>query len=83
MWGRHTQRQCQNRQSPLALAKLVFEKKTKKQKQKQKTTAQTNKQTGVICEVVAPQRQDQVWSSPLAMLILKLRTAGLLSLKIE
>ena len=73
MWGRHTQRQCQDWQSPLA--KLVFEKQNK--------TKQTNKQTGVICEVVTPKRQDQVWSSPLAMLLLKLRTAGLLSLKIE
>ena len=41
------------------------------------------KQTGVICEVVTPQRQDQVWSSPLAMFLLKLGTAGLLKLKIE
>ena len=39
--------------------------------------------TGVICEVVTPQRQDHVWSSPLAILLLQLRTAGLLSLKIE
>ena len=35
--------------------------------------------TGVICVVVTPQRQDHVWSSPLAMLLLQLRTAGLLS----
>ena len=48
-----------------------------------KTNKQTNKQTGVICEVVTSQRQDQVWWSPLAMLLLKLRTAGLLNLKIE
>ena len=50
------------------LAKLVFEKRKKK---------------GVICEVVTPQRKDQVWSSHLAMLLLQLQTAGLLDLKIE
>ena len=39
--------------------------------------------TGVICEVITPQRQDLVWPSPLAMLLLLLRTAGFSSLKIE
>ena len=39
--------------------------------------------TGVICEVVTLQRQDHLWSSPLAMFLLKLGTAGLLELKIE
>ena len=39
--------------------------------------------TRVICEVVTPQRQDHVWSSPLAIFLLQLRTAGLLSQKIE
>ena len=41
------------------------------------------KKKGVICEVVTPQRKDQVWLSPLAMLLLQLETAGLLNLKIE
>ena len=39
--------------------------------------------TVVICEVVTPPRQDHVWSSPLAILLLQLRATGLLSLKIE
>ena len=37
-------------------------------------TKKTNK-TGIPCKVVTPQRQDQVWSSSLAMLLMKLRTA--------
>ena len=41
------------------------------------------KKTGVTCEVITPQRPYQVWSRPLAMLLLKLRTVGLLNLKIE
>ena len=65
MWARHTQRQCEDLQSPLV--KFVLEKK-KKAKQK------TNK-TGITCKVVTPQRQDQDWSSSLAMLLMKLRTA--------
>ena len=64
MWARHTQRQCEDLQSPLV--KFVLAKKKAKQK--------TNK-TGITCKVVTPQRQDQVWSSSLAMLLMKLRTA--------
>ena len=33
--------------------------------------------TGAICEVVSPQRQDNVGSSPLTLLLLNLRTGGL------
>ena len=70
MWARHTQRQCKDLQSPLV--KFVLEKKqiAKKKKAKQKTN-----KTGITCKVVTPQRQDQVWSSSLAMLLMKLRTA--------
>ena len=74
---------------------MVFEKKKnqknpKKTKTNKKTLTtitqtneQTNKETEAICEVVTPQRQDEIWSSPLAMLFLKLRTAGFLRLRIE
>ena len=39
--------------------------------------------TGIISEVDTPKKQDHVWSRPLTMLLLQLKTAGLLSLKIE
>ena len=76
MWGRQSSktRPC------LVLSKFVFEKT--KSKKKTKTKSKTKK-TRIIWEVVTPQRQDQVWSSPLAKLLLKLRTTGLLNLRIE
>ena len=52
-------------------------------KKKKTNQNKRTKKTGVTGEVVTPQRQDQVCSSPLAVLLIQLRTAGLLNLKIE
>ena len=64
---------------------MLEQKRTNKKLKKKKETRETKKkkETRVTCEVVTPQRQDQVWSRGIAMLLLNLRTARLLNLKIE
>ena len=61
----------------------VWEKNKEKNPEKKQIKTKQKQKTGVTWEVVTPQRQDHVWSSPLAMFLLQLRSAGFLSLKIE
>ena len=65
------------------LQSLCLRKKWRKKPRKKQIKTRQKQKTGVTWEVVTPQRQDHVWSSPLAMFLLQLRSAGFLSLKIE